>query len=65
MDDLAFDERLAMLVEAEWLNRQNTKPTRALKEAKLHISNACIEDIEFAKERKLERKTIRELTART
>jgi len=61
MDDLAFDERLAMLVEAEWLDRQNKKLARALKEAKLRISNACIEDVEFAKERKLERKTIREL----
>lgn len=62
MDDLDFDERLAMLVEAEWLDRQNKKLTRSLKEAKLRISNACIEDINFGKERKLERKTIRELT---
>ncbi len=63
MADLDFDERLAMLVEAEWLDRQNKKLTRSLKEAKLRISNACVEDIEFAKERKLERKTIRELAA--
>lgn len=62
MADLDFDERLAMLVEAEWLDRQNKKLTRSLKEAKLRISNACIEDVEFAKERKLERKTLRELT---
>jgi DNA replication protein DnaC len=63
MDDLAFDERLAMLVEAEWLDRQNKKLERAMKEAKLRISSACIEDIDFATERKLDRKTIRELTA--
>jgi DNA replication protein DnaC len=62
MQDLAFDERLGMLVEAEWLERQNKKLDRAMKEAKLRISGACIEDIEFASERKLDRKTIRELT---
>ena len=62
MDDLAFDERLAMLVEAEWLDRQNKKLERAMKEAKLRISSACVEDIDYANERKLDRKTIRELT---
>ena len=63
MHDLAFDERLALLVEAEWLDRQNKRLTRALKEAKLRISSACIEDIEFAAERKLDRKKVRELTS--
>ena len=62
MHDLAFDERLAMLVEAEWMDRQNKRLTRALKEAKLRISAACIEDIEFDAVRKLDRKKIRELS---
>jgi len=61
--DLAFDERMALLVEAEWLDRQNKRLTRALKEAKLRISSACIEDVEFAAERKLDRKKIRELSS--
>jgi DNA replication protein DnaC len=63
MSDLTFDERLAMLVEAEWLDRQNKRLTRALKEAKLRIGGACIEDIEYAAERKLDRKKIRELSS--
>jgi len=61
--DLAFDERMALLVEAEWLDRQNNRLARALKEAKLRISSACIEDVEFAAERKLDRKKIRELSS--
>jgi DNA replication protein DnaC len=61
--DLAFDERMALLVEAEWLDRQNKRLARALKEAKFRISSACIEDIEFAAERKLDRKKIRELSS--
>jgi DNA replication protein DnaC len=63
LHDLAFDERMALLVEAEWLDRQNKRLTRALKEAKLRISSACIEDVEFAAERKLDRKKIRELSS--
>jgi len=61
--DLAFDERMALLVEAEWLDRQNNRLARALKEAKLRISSACIEDVECAAERKLDRKKIRELSS--
>lgn len=63
MHDLDFDERLGLLVEAEWLDRQNKRLGRALKEAKLRISAACIEGIEFAAERKLDRKKIRELSS--
>ena len=61
MAELGFDERLALLVEAEWIDRQNKRLTRALKEAKLRISGACVEDVDFASERKLSRKTVREL----
>ena len=61
--DLAFDERLGLLVEAEWLDRQNKRLKRALKEAKLRIGSACLEDIDFAAERKLDRKKVRELSS--
>jgi DNA replication protein DnaC len=61
MAELAFDERLALLVDAEWLDRQNKRLTRALKEAKLRISGACLENIDFAPERKLDKKRLRQL----
>ena len=35
---LAFDERFALLVEAEWHARENKRLTRALQEAKLKLS---------------------------
>ncbi len=60
-DDLGFDERLALLVDAEWMERQNKRLARLLREAKLRISGACLEDIEYAKERKIERALIRQL----
>ena len=61
IDDLGFDERLALLVDAEWTDRQNKRLTRLLREAKLRISGACLEDVEYAKERKIERALMRQL----
>ncbi len=62
IDDLGFDERLALLVDAEWTDRQNKRLTRLLRDAKLRISGACLEDVEYAKERKIERALMRQLT---
>jgi DNA replication protein DnaC len=61
MQKLSFDERLGMLIDAEWLHRANKRLARALKEAKLRIGNACIEDIDYPPRRELEKATIRQL----
>ncbi len=61
LDDLGFDDRLALLVEAEWTDRQNKRLSRLLREAKLRIAGACLEDLEYAKDRKLERPLMRQL----
>lgn len=60
--DLGFDERFAMLVDNEWLARENKRIKRCLKEAKLRISHACIEDIEYNARRELDKATVRQLT---
>lgn len=60
-EELGFDDRLGLLVDAEWQDRQNKRLTRLLKEAKLRIAGACLEDVEFAKERKLDRAVLRQL----
>lgn len=61
LGDLGFDERLALLVEAEWSDRQNKRLGRLLREAKLRISGACLEDLDYAKERQLDRSLVRQL----
>ena len=61
IDDLGFDERMALLVDAEWTDRQNKRLARLLREAKLRIAGACLEDIAYAKERKLDRALMRQL----
>lgn len=55
MSEMPFEERLAMLVDAEWLSRQNKKLQRLLKTANLRNPEACLEDIDYAAGRKLEK----------
>lgn len=57
---LPFDERLQLLVEAEWLNRQDRRTKRRLKNAKLK-QPACIEDIDYKSNRGLNRKQMEDL----
>ena len=59
---LDFDERLGMLVDAEWLSRKNRSLERKLREAKLRLSQACLEDIDYQAARKLDKSVIRQLS---
>lgn len=63
MATLSFDERFALLVEAEWLYRENQRLTRALKDAKLKLNHACVEDIDYPARRELHRAQIRQLAS--
>src|SRR5260370_35920177 len=58
---LSFDERLGMLVDAEQLTRENRALTRRLKEAKLRLSHACLEDLDYSGRRKLDKAVMRQL----
>ena len=65
MTGLAFDERFGLLVDAEWLDRQNKRLARNLREAKLRLSDACIEGIDYPARRKLDKAVIRGLASCT
>lgn len=58
--DLAFEERLALLIEAEKIYRRDKKLERLLKAAKLRY-NACVEDIDYTKARGLEKEKVASL----
>src|SRR5262245_1623397 len=58
---LSFDERLALLVDAEALARENARLARNLREAKLRISEACLEGVDFPRERQLDKSVVRQL----
>jgi len=63
LNSLSFDERFGLLVDAEWLARENARLRRAMKEAKLRMSSACVEDIECAAKRELDKALIRQLAS--
>jgi DNA replication protein DnaC len=60
---LQFDERLALLVGAEMLARENARLARNLRDAKLRIAEACIEGIDFPKTRELDKAVVRTLAS--
>lgn len=59
--DLDFDARFGILVDAEVLARDNKRLARSLREAKLRIPNACLEDIDMSPKREIDRAVVRQL----
>ena len=60
---LSFDDRLGLLIDAEWLHRENARVGRALREAKLKMSQACVEDIDYPAKRELDKAVVRQLAS--
>lgn len=58
--ELSFEERLGLLVDAEWTTRQQRKLQRRLKAARLRYP-ASLEDVDFKTPRHLDRKVVRSL----
>jgi DNA replication protein len=52
---LGFEERLALLVDAEWNRRQNNKFDRFIRNAHFSDANATIEGIEYIEDRHLDK----------
>ncbi len=59
--ELDFTERLAMLVDQEWLLRENRKTKRRITQANLQ-QTACIEDISYEQQRGFTKSKIIELS---
>lgn len=59
--ELTFDERLGMLVDAEHDARHNRRLMRLLKDAELRITNACLEDVDAAATRGIDKPMLRQL----
>ena len=58
--ELSFEDRLAMLVDQQWLFKENRRLSRLLKSARLKDS-ACIENIDFKTPRRLDKSLIMRL----
>lgn len=58
IDDMSFDEKLALIVDAEWDSRRNNKRIRLLRQAGFCEPDATIDDIRYDADRKLDKAAI-------
>ena len=63
MKELSFEDRFGLLVDAEWTTRKNNHLARLIKKAGYAIPGACMEDIEYLPERKLDKAQLTRLTS--
>lgn len=61
--ELSFEDRFSLLVDVEWSRRNNNKLDRLIKTAALRYNQACIEDIEYHADRKLDKTQILRLAS--
>lgn len=52
---MSFEERFGLLVDEEWAARKSNRMIRLIRNADYAISGACIEDIEYQPDRKLDK----------
>jgi DNA replication protein DnaC len=61
-NELSFEERFSLLVDAEWRERKNKKLHRLLRAAYLREPGACLEELDYSKSRGLEKAQIGRLS---
>ena len=59
--ELGFEERFGLLVDAEWVSRKNNRLKRLIRKADYAFPGACLEDIEYHADRKLDKTLIARL----
>jgi DNA replication protein DnaC len=62
---MSFEDRLSLLVDLEYSRRKSNTLQRLIKSATFLNSNACIEDIEYYEDRKLNKELILKLASGT
>jgi len=61
--EMSFQERLGLAVDWEFSRRQHSRLQRLIRAAKFQNATACVEDIRYGDDRKLDRKLILELAS--
>lgn len=56
--ELSFEERFGFLVDAQWASRKNNRLQGLIRKAGFTFSNACLEDVEYHADRKLDQSLI-------
>lgn len=58
---LSFEERIAFIIDREIAFRDSKRLTRLLKQAKLRVGSACLEDVDYRPGRGIEKKLVASL----
>ena len=58
LDDMSFEDRLALLIDREIAERRSRALQRRLKKAQLRHQDACFEDINLSRPRGLDRSVV-------
>ena len=59
---LSFEDRFGMLVDRQWESMRNNKLAKLRRQAAFRYPNACMEDIEYLPDRKLDKSLLLELS---
>lgn len=63
LQELSFEERFGLLVDMEWARRKNSRLASLIRKADFQQSEACIENMEYHADRKLDRTQILRLAS--
>jgi DNA replication protein DnaC len=61
IDEMSFEERFGLLVDAEWARRRSKQLNGLIKNANLSVPNAALENIEYHNDRQLDKAQITRL----
>ena len=61
-EPLSFEERFSLIVDTEWARRKNNRLTKLIRAATFQQSDACIENIEYHADRKLDKAQLARLS---
>ena len=59
--EMSFEERVGLMVDAEWNARRNNRLKRLIRNAGFSIPGACLEDVEYHPDRELDKPLITRL----
>lgn len=56
---MAFEDRLGLLIDAEWTARKNNRLQKLIRQATFSEPGACLENVEYLPDRNLKREECR------
>lgn len=62
-NEMSFEDRFALMVDVEWSRRKNNKLERLIRNANFRYNQACVEDIEYHADRRLDKTQILRLAS--